>query len=301
MIEPTWLLLGLLAPAVFAAAVVMLLPGRDTTGLWGGVSRFGLPIGLGMAAAVGMLALTGLPPWRPLQGQHWLVMAVIPASVVAALVGSIKAVPPAAAWMLRLVIAGGTAPLLSYALVPYTWSRVEAYAWWVGFGLWIITSWWLLHAFARRGNGRTVVFVLGATCGAIGGVTMASGYLAGGQFAASFAAMLGGGWLAMWVRDAGAGAGAAVVDLSIAPLLGMLIYNWQFGWTMQHDASPYVVAGLLASAPLVACLPLAATRSPKRRTYRGLIVSVLLILAAAGLAGYEAFLRVQASAQAYPY
>jgi hypothetical protein len=303
VIEPAWLLFGLLLPGLLGAAVVFAVTaGGNGETKPGVVKRAVLPIGLALAAAAGILTLVGLPPWKPLQGQHWLLMAVLPAAVMVAVIGSIDRIPRIVAWILRVVIAAATAPLLTRPLVPYTWSQTEAYAWWSGLGLWIAVSWVLLYVFARRGNGRMAVFVLGLTCGALGGITMASGYLAGGQYAASFALMLCGAWVAMLTRRHSDRFGAAIVDLSMAPLFGMLIYNWQFGWTMQHDAAPHLVAALLGLAPLgvcLCCLTTTAATTSKKRIVMGLLLSGVLILSAAGLAGYEALLRVQASS-AYP-
>lgn len=303
MIDPSWYLLGLLLPMVIAAAGVWFLArGQGDTG--GRLAPIGWALGIGLGSAAGLLALTGMPPWKPIQGYHWILMAVLPASMAVGLIGSIPKTPRPIVWALRAIVAGATAPLLTYSLVPHTWSQNEAYAWWAGMGAWIFVFWILMHALVERGRGRLVIFALGATAGAIGGATMASGYLVGGQFVASLAAALGGGWLATLGRGTGATVGRGVVDVTVAPMFGLLIFGWQYGWTMEHDVSPYIVAGLLAVAPLgvwAQALPGIPGRSSKQRTAASLIIVGFLIVTGLGLAGYEASLRLQPSTTGYPY
>lgn len=305
MIELTWLLISLLLPCLIAAGTVWLcLPRRDDAGTDKSWLRFAPPIGIGVAALIGMLALAGLPPWQPIEGMHWLIMAVLPASVTVALIGLIRPVPSVVVWLLRIVVAAGTVPLLTYTLVPYTWSQPQATAWWIGMGLWTCVLWYLMRLLALRGRGRLVIFVLGAVCGTIGGITIASGYLAGGQYAASLAFVILGIWLAMMWGAKSDAIAPAVVDLTIAPISGWLIYNWQFGWTMQNDASPFIVAGLLAIAPLgawVSALPVLRSRSNTQQVVFPILTTGILLAVAIGLAGYEAMLRLQESTDLYGY
>jgi hypothetical protein len=305
VIEPRWLLLGLLLPCAIAAGSVWLLMRCREKPTSGGRWVYGVSIiGVTIAIAVGMLSLTGLPPWKPIVNLHWILMAILPAALMVALLGLSGRVPGWLVWTLRLVIACGTAPLLTYTLVPYTWSKPEAAAWWVGLGLWISVFWILMRVLAKRCRGQLVVFVLGGTCGAAGGVTIASGYLTGGQYAASLAFVLLGVWLVMLLCQIYDTVGPAIVDLTIAPLSGWLIYNWQYGWTMQNDASPFVVAGLLAVAPLGAwaCrLPLLKGKSQRQQAAAAVLACGFLLALAVGLAGYEAMQRVQETSTPYGY
>lgn len=304
----TWLVLGLAAPLVFGAAVTWL------SYFLGTPSRSGKPahnragtvlvIGTALASAVGMLALLGMPPWRPLEGTHWLLMAVLPTAMVVALLAIPDRSDTAAlGWVLRILIAVGVAPLMTRPLVPYTWTQTQAFGWWMGIGVFGCLGWWLTRRFAVRHGGRLAVFVLGGTCAALAGITMASGYLSGGQLAASPALALAGAWLVMLPLGSQQRRSAALADLAYPLLLGMLVYNWQFGWRMQHDAAPYVVAGLLAVAPLgiwAAAIPVLSTRSEPIRVAVAVLVCVLPLASASGLAGYEAMLRAQAASE-YEY
>ena len=305
MIEPIWILLGLLLPCAVAAGSVYLLrmcqSGPAPKGRW--LSLVSI-LGIAIAVAAGMVSLTGLPPWKPIEGQHWILMVILPASLLVAMFGISGYVPGIVVWPLRLIIACGMAPLLTRSLVPYTWNKPEATAWWIGIGLWISLFWFLMRLLSKQGRGQLAVCVLGGVCGILGGITIASGSLTGGQYAASLAFVLLGVWLVMLLCRNSATVGPAVVDLAIAPILGWLIYNWQYGWTMENDVSPYVVAGLLAVAPLgawVSCLPAMQKRSKKQQIVAALLATGFLLAIAVGIAGYEAMLRMQESTDLYGY
>jgi hypothetical protein len=71
---------------------------------------------------------------------------------------------------------------------------------------------------------------------------------------------------------------------------------------MHHAAAPFLVAALLAIAPLglwVTSIPWVSSRPPLQRTALGLALTLLLITAALGLAGYEAALRSQNATSGY--
>lgn len=300
MIEPLelvlWVLKGLVLPCAIAGGSVWLLVTRrgnpESKSGWAYVVSM---IGVAIAIVVGMLSLAGLPPWKPIENLHWILMAVLPVSLIVAMFGVIGRIPGAVVWPTRLIVACGTAPLLTYTLVPYFWTKPEAAIWWVGLGLWMCVFWILMRRLAMRGRGQLVVFVLGGTCGVIGGVTMASGYLTGGKYAATLAFVLLGVWLAMRFGRTDSKVGPAIVDLTIAPLSGWLIYNWQYGWTMEHDVSPYIIAGLLAVAPLgawVCQLPIVNRRSNGQRIGAAVLAVGILLILAIGLAGYEAMQRM---------
>ncbi len=309
MIEPLelvlWVLKGLVLPCAIAGGSVWLLVTRrgkpEAQSGWAcAVSMTGVAI----AVAVGMLSLAGLPPWKPIENLHWILMAVLPASLIVSMMGVPGRIPGVVVWPMRLVVACGTAPLLTYTLVPYIWSKPEAAIWWVVLGLWISVFWFLMRLLAVRGRDQLIVFVLGGTCGVIGGVTIASGYLTGGKYAATLAFVLLGVWLAMRFGRTDSKVGPAIVDLTIAPLAGWLIYNWQYGWTMEHDASPYMVAGLLAVAPLgawVCQLPFVNRRPNGQRIGAAVLAVGVLLMLAIGLAGYEAMQRMQESSESSGY
>ncbi|GAB4107991.1 MAG: hypothetical protein Kow00105_13180 [Phycisphaeraceae bacterium] len=304
MIEPAWVLWGLLLPAALGALTVWLCSFLERSR--GEVSRWGqarMVLGLGVATACGMLAITGMPPWRPMQGPNWLLAGVLPVGMVVAWLCLISPIPRPVLHLMRFVVAMGVAPLLTYPLIPYTWTQTQAYVWWAGLGLGVWLIWWLMHRLCTAGRSRTALFVLGMTSAMLAGVTMASGYLAGGQLTATLAVVLGAGWVVMVLRR-DTHCDGALIDLVVPLLYGMLVYHWHFGWTMQHPVSTHIVGIVLGLAPAgIGILSLMAGdgRKARRRVAIGMVVSACLWLVSAGLAGYEAYARVQASSEAGYY
>lgn len=301
MIASSWFFLGLLAPMLIGAlGVGLLVRGRENpSSPWPAV---GWSLGIGLGATAGMLALLGLPPWKPIEAHHWVLIAVLPASVAVALFNAVPRVPQIVLWLLRLCVAGGLAFVLMQSQLPY-WSTAKSLAWLGGIGWAMLILWAILHRYAQRPNtGGSLVFVLGATAGAIGVCTIASGSILGGQLAASLAAAIAGGWLASLGRHAQPLLSRGAMDVMFPPIFGLLVFGWYYAWQMQHPASSHMVAGILALAPLglwASALPWIIHRSIWQRTVLGVAVSLLLLAAAMGLAGYEAALRAQDAGASY--
>ncbi len=301
MIEPSWFLLGLLLPMVIGAVAAWLfVRGKDNP--TSPLPAVGWSLGVGLGAAAGMLSLLGMPPWKPIEAHHWVLIAVLPAGVCVGLINAIPGLPKAVHWLLRLCVAGGIALALMQSQLSQ-WTTLEAGFWLGGIGAGTLGVWALLHGYAQRPSaGSAVVFVLGATAGAIGGCTIASGSIVGGQLTVSLAGAIGGGWLATQGRNAGPGLARGAVDVMVPPIFGFLVYGWYYVWQMHNAASPHIVAGLLAVAPLglwASALPWINRRPDWQRTALSIAVSLLLIVAALGLAGYEAALRSQNAGPSY--
>ncbi len=335
MIDLNWIPFGLLLPMLIgAAAVWLLVRGRDNPTspqptasppvlppVSPPVSPPALPVigwslGIGLGATVGMLSLLGLPPWKPMEAHHWVLIAILPAAMVVGLVNAIPKLPQIVHWLLRLCVVVGTVYVLMQSQLT-RWTTNEKCLWLGGIGAVMLAVWAVLQLYAQRsdklsgaggasggtsGGGRLIVFVLGATAGAIGGTTIASGSITGGQLTASLAAAIGGGWLATLGRNARPLSARSAVDIMFPPSFGLLVYGWYYAWQMQHAASPHIVAGMLAVAPLglwVTSIPWVNSRPTHQRTAIGLALTSLLILAALSLAGYEAALRNQAAGPSY--
>jgi hypothetical protein len=339
MIEPSWILLGLLLPAMIAGASVRTQAfsfSKPTSRL----SPHAWALGIGVGAAAGMLADLGFPPWNPIEAHHWLLIAVVPAAAVGGIINAIPHVPQAVHWLLRITVSFGTVLVLLQSQLS-RWTMFECISHIGGLGMGVFIIWALVRRYSQR-SGRLTVFILGATAGAIGGCTIASGSIIGGQLTASLAAAIGGGWLATegisivryrggglvldeqsieavsrcerwlasifgsWMILAGRSAGPAVtrgaVDVMFPPIFGFLIYGWYFVWQMERAASPHIVAGLLALTPLgiwASFLPWMRNRPAWQRTALALAMTFLMIIAALGLAGYEAALRNQHAGPSY--
>ncbi|MCH7814199.1 MAG: hypothetical protein IID40_09285 [Planctomycetes bacterium] len=294
MIEPSWYLLGLGLPMVIAAALAWALV-RNKDARPGGLPAVGWSIGIGLAMLIGLLATTGLPPWKSIQSQHWLVMAVLPAALFVALIGSISKTPKAMLWLLRVLVAAGIAPVLMQPMVHYTWDAGEAVVWLGGLGAAVLTVWVLMHLYTVRYGGRAPLFVLGATAAGVAVCTFASGSITSGQLTGSFAVALGGVWLATASGKTCTHAGPGLTDIAVPLLLGLLINSWAYSWQMQHEPlASRVVAGLLLAAPLglwVGRVSLFKRLPSVNQALVGCGVSALGIVSAIGIAGYEAYLR----------
>ena len=310
MIELSWVPLGLLLPMLISVAGVVLLVRRkapETSVL----PPMGWALAIGVGAAVGMLALLGFPPWKPVQAQHWVLIGVLPAAVLVGLLNAVPKLPWVVHWLVRLCVICVTIYVLMQSQLA-RWSTYEKFVWLGIIGTVMLIAWWLLHHFAKRSGTKTdcgeytgtrlLVFALGATAGAIGGTTIASGSITGGQLTASFAAAIGGGWLATLGKKAGRISHRGVVDVIFPPSFGLLVYGWYYAWQMQNPISIHIVAGLLAVAPLglwVTAIPRVRSRPPWQRSSWGVIAVFLLLIAGLGLAGYEAMLRSQATGPSY--
>lgn len=310
MIELSWVPLGLLLPMLIGAvSVVLLVRKKDAEASVLPPIGWALAIGLGTAA--GMLAMLGFPPWKPVQAQHWVLIGVLPAAVVVGLINAVPKMPAVVQWLLRLGVVVVTVYVLMHSQLA-RWSTNEKLAWLGVTGGVMLAVWVLLHLYVRRtntrlpdgdhGTTRLLVFALGATAGAIGGATIASGSITGGQLTASLAAAIGGGWLATLGRKLPPVSARGVVDVVFPPSFGLLVYGWYYAWQMQNPLSIHIVAGLLAVAPLglwITTPRWVQARPNWLRTVLGLIAVFLLIFAALALAGYEANLRSQATGPSY--
>lgn len=302
IIDPIWFLYGVAAPLVIAFAVVWVLSrGRDARK--GGRPAVGWALGIGLATFAALLANTGLPPWKPIESTHWLVMAIAPGALLVSLLSTWAKMPRSLLIVLRVFVAAGIAPLLLQPMLRYSWSSPEATAWLVGLGLASLLIWILIHMNISRYGGTAPLFVLGATAAGVAACTAASGSITEGQLAGSFAVGLGGAYLATLKSKAPPHIGPAVTDLAVPVLLGLLINSWMYSWQMQHEPwAPRIVAVLLAVAPLGLWMgrpPVFKRQSGNRQALIGCGVTLGLIALALAFAGYEAYLRSQAVSYDY--
>ncbi|MEZ6191834.1 MAG: hypothetical protein R3C45_11175 [Phycisphaerales bacterium] len=302
IIEPVWFLYGVAIPLAIALAIVWALSrGRDARA--GGWPTVGWALGIGLATFAALLANTGLPPWKPIESTHWLVIAVAPGALLVALLGAWKKVPRPLLMALRVLVAAGIAPVLLQPMLRYSWDSPEATAWLSGLGLAALLIWGLMHLHMTRHGGVAPLFVLGATAAGVAACTVMSGSITAGQLAGSFAVGLGGAYLATLKSKSLTHAGPAMTDAVVPVLLGLLINSWMYSWRMEHEPwAPRVVAVLFAIAPLglwAGRLPAFQKQSEARKTLLGVCVTLGLIALALGIAGYEAYLRSQANTYDY--
>ncbi len=306
IVAPVWFLYGIGLPLVIALAVVWALSrGKDARP--GGWPALGWTLGIGLATFASLLANTGLPPWKPIESTHWLVMAVAPGAMLVSLLCTWTKLPRPLLFVLRLLVAAAIAPLLLQPMLRYSWESPEATAWLLGLGLGALGIWVAMHRYVSKYGGVAPLFVLGATAASVAACTVMSGSVTAGQLAGSFAVGLGGAYLATLPgRLPGkvpTHAGPAVTDLAVPVLLGLLLNSLMYSWRMQHEPwAPRVVALLLAVAPLgiwAGRLPVFKRQSAGRQALIGCCVTLGLIALALGIAGYEAYLRSRAVSYDY--
>jgi hypothetical protein len=302
IIAPAWFLYGVGIPLAITLAVVWALSrGRDAR--VGGWPAVGWALGVGLATFAALLANTGLPPWKPIESTHWLVMAVLPGALLVSLLGAWKKMPRPVLMALRVLVAAGIAPVLLQPMLRYSWDSPEATAWLGGLGLGALLIWGLMHLNVTWYGGVSPLFVLGATAAGLAACTVMSGSVTAGQLTGSFAVGLGGAYLATLKSRTLTHAGPAVTDLVVPVLLGLLINSWMYSWRMEHEPwAPRAVAVLFAIAPLglwAGRLPVFKRQSPSQRALIGCGVTLALIAVALGIAGYEAYLRSQANTYDY--
>ncbi len=287
IVEPSWFLWGLALPAAIAAVGVILL-GRLMRSPQHAGAALGWAIGLPLALAVGYLATFGPPRWPPNTANHWLLVAIVPATaavgVLAALVSGRRRTGDAAAWAARALLACAIPPLLLRAFLRYHWSTGEAVAWLIGLPLLGLAAWFGMHRLAARRPGPAIPFVLAGTALGLAGATVASGSITLGQLTAVLAAAALGGWIGgLVVPDSGPR--RVGLDASFALLFALLI-NDRFYTETMSDA----VALLVLVAPLtmwLAELPRPERLGAKSRTALRVLVPAGVVALAVALAGYQ--------------
>jgi hypothetical protein len=272
-------LLGVMAGAAVAAAVAVLLcsrPLRAPNTAW---VAAGEAVGIGLVFLAGCLVLGNPPHWPPADAHDRLLLGLLPAVVLVEVVAALRAVPPWLAWGLRLVVAGGAAPVLLYnsryltdSAGPHTrlWTTEQAAAWLGGLALSLALVWVLLNLLTWRSSGRSVKLALALTCAGAAPAIMYSGHVTGGPPLVPLAGGLVGAVLASLAWKVPARGATGGVGVGIVLQFGLLLIGRCFGeLTIAH-------AALLFFAPLLAWLPelLPGTRFP--RWVRGGLALVLV-------------------------
>ncbi len=299
MIEPTWWLLGLLLPGAISALGVYL--GLRLAGSGRGGALIAWTLGLSAAFATGFYFTAGWPTLPPSESHDWLVLVLLPAAAVLALLDASDKVPRPAVWLLRLIIAGGAAPLLMQIYLTHHWTPAQSGAWFAGLGAAIFLVWALLKRYADRHGDHVLALMMLIVVGGMAVVNMASDSQMLGQLGAVLTAALAGGWLATLRFNARAGRG--LVDVTMGVFVGLLISGRFYSWQMDQPWAADLLGVLLLAAPLgvwASVLPgFRGDRGPKgfKAVALRLLVVAVPIAVAACIAGYIAYVE---STQAGP-
>jgi len=208
MIEPQWILLGLLLPAMVSAILAWLIGGSSGSD-W--ITAAGLGVAHVTGFVVGFMATYGLPRFPPIESQDWIVTVLLPAALVVTLLSATKGVSFGLSWLLRGLLAAATPLVLLQPYVRYTWSFSESVTWLCGLGAAGLVTWFFLLRFEYRvvsiakqeevGSCWWWSWTLAIVAGATGMTILLSGSQTLGQLGLTLAAVLGGsGTLCATVR-----------------------------------------------------------------------------------------------------
>jgi polyisoprenoid-binding protein YceI len=270
-----------------SAALAVLLAGWPWRRPRAGLLAAGGAVGVGSGLLVGTWVLGLAPHFPPQEDQDRLLLVLLPATVAVEVVAALLP-RPWLAWLPRLAVAAGAAPVLLYGSVyvsdaagPGTREWSPELTWLVFGGLAAALALpWALLVRAGKGRGHRVLLPVLALVAAGAGVTvMLSGYASGGQLGLVLAGGLLGAALASLVPAETAGP-SGPVGVGIVGLFALLAAGRFFS-----DLTT-VNAVLLLAAPLaggLACLLPARVGSASRAVLAVLLaavpVAVALILA----------------------
>ncbi len=247
MPDPVFLMEVMAGAAVLAAAVAL----ACTSPWWRATPRrvaLGTALGIGLAFLIGSGVLGRWPRWSLAEAEDRLLLIIVPAIVGAEIVG---------AWILRLAVAAGVAPVLLYnsqyladLAGPGTrlWTRDQTILWLGGPALALMVVWLLLAWLNRRAPSRSLPVGLAVVCAGAAPTIMVSGYLTGGPLLVPLAGGLLGTALVslLWTLSR---SDFAAVGVGLVLLFALLVMGRFFGELAT------VHAALLLFAPLLMWLP----------------------------------------------
>ncbi len=296
MIEPVWFLWGACLPALLCAAAVWCLgrrrgiasqpldaPADGATNPFPGI---GWSFGVGLGFAAGFIATEGLPPMPPVEAQDWLAVVALPAAVVLGVLASCSHTARWPAWVVRLAILAGIAPLLLQPYITYTWTATQSVMWLTGLGAAAVAFGALLVPMSRPHEAVQpwlLPAVLLIAAGSTGIVITLSGSQSLGQLGLALAATIAGGGLITALKPSRTHMGGGV-DVVAVLLIGL----WLNACFYTQLSATH--AALLAGCPLAAWvgwIPLVHHRPAWQRAAVVLLVVVCLAGTAVGTAAHQ--------------
>ena len=246
MIEPSWLVQGVLIPAIVSLTALLLTPIIFRKGSGFGVA-FGWVLALGIGLVIGYHATDiDWPDFPPQFARQRLWIFLLPGAAITGLIASIERAPRWIVWSLRTVTACSIGPALLYAKLDpdFGWSATETLknlGAIQGVALLLFLS---VGSHARSQWGRSSTFVMGATFLALFAAMALSGSVLIGQYALTPAAIIFAGLLGGMRSERKLGADA-LADIGVTLLVGLLAIGVFFNELRPSDAL------LIAAAPLL--------------------------------------------------
>jgi hypothetical protein len=235
---------GLLAPALFAGVLLLLAwVSRDSAEQ---ASRGWLgALALGGAYLIGQAAISGLPPFPPIQADDrlfWVVASAVALAAVDGLLGD-RRVP-------RLVLRAAFSCFVVWYLLARLLQRrelPEVVTWVAGLGAALFLGWSALAAWASRRAGASVPLVLWFTTSALSVALLLSHTAKYAQMAGTLAACLGAAVVVAWLRPSFALGGGAASIVAVLHASFCIAGVW-----LAATPLPTESALLLAVAPFLA-------------------------------------------------
>lgn len=285
MITPTWVLLGVVLPAVIGV-VVPLVACFCHCPRW--LANIVLVIAVALGFEVGFFATYGWPKIPPVEAHEWLLVVLRPAALAVAILVAATRTPIAIIWILRTIIAFGAAPLLLQPYIEHTWTGAQSAKWLAGIGIAAMLFWVLLLRLTP--NGRTAeenenhstswsCWALAIVAGGTGVTILMSGSQTLGQLGISLAAVLIGVAVAFLITRKSIFLSTSHLDLTITLLIGI----WLCGYFYAQLSPVHVI--LLALAPQAAWVGhLIGPKQGLRTALVRLIPVMILVMIVVGLA-----------------
>jgi hypothetical protein len=281
------LFLEALAAAAVTAAAALLLAGWPWRAPRAARAAAGGVLGVGLGLFVGCWWLGVRPHWPPREDQDRLLLILFPAALAVELAALIPGRLARAAWLLRLTLAAGAAPLLLYnssyladLAGPGTreWTPARAALILGGLAAVLAGVWAALTLLAQRGGGRAVPLALALVCAGAAVTVMLSGYASGGQLGLPLAAALVGTLAASPVL-AKAPDVRGITGLAVVGLFALVVIGRFFGELATGGAVVLFLGPLLCWLPE---LPLLRRLGPRLRgSARVALVAVPVVVAVA--------------------
>jgi hypothetical protein len=291
MPDPVLILKAVTAAAVTAAAVLLIcgLPWRAPRPAR---ASAGAVLGVGLGFCVGCWLLGVRPHWPPREDQDRLLLVLLPALLVAELLGGVRGRFRWAVWALRLVVAAAAARVLLHNTSyledltgPGTREWTPAQAWLIlgGLALVLAGAWGSLALLARQPPGRSAPLALALACAGAAVTVMLSGYASGGQLGLPLAGALAGAAVAALALG-GPPELDGLLGLGVVGLYGLLVIGHFFGQLATSSAALLFAAPLLCWIPE---LPYVRRLGPRLRGLAGVVLAAVPVVVVLTLAQHK--------------
>ncbi len=291
MIQPIWLLWGIVLPVAISAAVLLAAAGPwgGSRGRWTQVAGI---IGLALAMGTGIWSVEGLPGWPPASAMHRFLCFVLPAIVIIELLATCSRKLRPLIWGLRAALVIALPRVLLHGSVylveqPFSedrlWTWPQELAWLMGIAAVTLAAWLSLSVLQRRGAVIATRLILVVMATGTGLVIATNNAQSTGQMAFSLAAALVALTLASLLLPRGIDAlavGLAIISLA-ALLITALFFAPEFRLSDALLLMLAPVAALLADIPWI----------HRRRPFLVGVIRVALVAIIVGIAVIPSLIR----------